>query len=129
MSAFFLAAAFFYFHIIQTIMRSRTAGFARVSAAVLGYLVDVHAPTRMVIPYPGATMKLKNRDWTEGERRLGAADSQLLPDNRIVRAALLAIAACGVAVLAWMAVYLICLSPLEDDDPGVSIMRSWRSVP
>jgi hypothetical protein len=75
-------------------------------------------------------MKLKNRDWTDVERRLGAADSQLLPDNRLVRAALLAITAVGLAALAWMAVYLICLSPpFEDSDPGEKAIRTWRSIP
>jgi hypothetical protein len=75
-------------------------------------------------------MKLKNRDWTDGERRLGAANSQFLPDNRLVRAALLAITAVGLAALAWMAVYLICLSPpFEDSDPGEKAIRTWRSIP
>jgi hypothetical protein len=75
-------------------------------------------------------MKLKNRDWTDVERRLGAADSQLLPDNRLVRAALLAITAVGLAALAWMAVYLICLSPpFQDSDPGEKAIRTWRSIP
>ncbi len=75
-------------------------------------------------------MKLKNRDWTDVERRLGAADSQLLHDNRLVRAALLVITALGVAALAWMAVYLICLAPpLQNDDPGANAMRTWRSIP
>jgi hypothetical protein len=75
-------------------------------------------------------MKLKNRDWTDGERRLGAADFQLLPNTRIVRTTLLAIAAFGLAALAWMAVYLICLSPpFEDSDPGEKAIRTWRSIP
>ncbi|MBL0408261.1 hypothetical protein JKG68_30740 [Microvirga aerilata] len=73
-------------------------------------------------------MKLKNRDWTKAEQRLGAADSQVLHDNRIVRAALLVIAAFGVAVLAWMAVYLVCLSSHENDDPAAKAMRTWRSL-
>jgi hypothetical protein len=71
-------------------------------------------------------MKIKTRDWTDVERRLEAADSQLVQDNRRVRAALLTIVILGGAALAWMAVYLICLSaPLQDSDPGVSAMRSW----
>jgi hypothetical protein len=73
-------------------------------------------------------MKLKNRDLTEGEQRLGATDSQLLQD-RIVRTGLLAIVAFGVAALAWMAVYLICLSPpFQESDPAVNAMRTWRTV-
>ena len=71
-------------------------------------------------------MKLKNRYWTDVERRLGAADSQFLQEDRSIRAALLALATLGMAVLAGMTVYLVCLSPpLEDRDPGVSAMRSW----
>ena len=63
-------------------------------------------------------MKLKDRAWTDVERRPGA-DSQLLPNTRIVRTTLLAITAVALAALAWMAVYLICLSPpFEDGDPG-----------
>ena len=73
-------------------------------------------------------MKLKNRDLTEREQRLGAAGSQLLQDRRL-RTGMLAIAALSVAVLAWMVIYLVCLSPLQDSDPGANIMRSWRSVP
>ena len=70
-------------------------------------------------------MKLKNRDLNEGERKLETAGSQLAPD-RIVRTGMLTLAVCGVAVLAGIAVYLICLSPpLQDSDPGVSAMRSW----
>ncbi len=75
-------------------------------------------------------MKLKNHDWTDVERRLGATDFQPLPNTRIVRAALLAITALGLAALAWMAVYLVCLSPpVEDSDPGEKAIRTWRSVP
>ncbi len=75
-------------------------------------------------------MKLKNYDWTEPELRLEAADLRLLPDNGIVRAAMLAIVILGVAVLAWMAVYLVYLpSPFQDDDPAANVMRTWRSVP
>ena len=73
-------------------------------------------------------MKLKNRDLTEREQRLGAAGSQLLRD-RIVRAGLLALAVIGVAALAWMVVYLLCLSPpFQDSDPGVNAMRTWRTT-
>ena len=73
-------------------------------------------------------MKLKNRDLTEREQRLGATDSQLLQD-RIVRTGLLAIVTFGVAALACMAVYLIYLSPpFQDSDPGVTAMRTWRTI-
>ncbi len=75
-------------------------------------------------------MKLKNYDWTEPELRLEAADPRLLPDNGVFRAAMLAIAILGAAALAWMAVYLICLSPpFQNDDPGANAMRTWRSIP
>ena len=74
------------------------------------------------------TMKLKNRDWIEGEQRLRATDFQLLPDNRTVRTALLVIAALGVAALAWMVIYLVCLSPLQDDDLAAGVFRTWRSI-
>ena len=75
-------------------------------------------------------MKLTNHDWTDVERRPGAADFHLLPNTRIVRAALLAITALGLAALAWMAVYLICLSPpFKDSDPGEKALRTWRSIP
>jgi hypothetical protein len=73
-------------------------------------------------------MKRKNRDWTEVEQRLGAGGSQILQDNGMVRATLLAIVTLGVAVLAWMAVYLVCLSSPLQDDPAASAMRTWRSV-
>ena len=75
-------------------------------------------------------MKLKNHGWTDMERRLGAADSQLLPNTKRVRTTLLAITAVGLAALAWMAVYLICLSPpFQDSDPGEKAIRTWRSIP
>ncbi len=75
-------------------------------------------------------MKLKNREWNKLEQRLEAVDLQLLPDNGIVHAAMLGIAIFGRAALAWMAIYLICLSPpLQNDDPGANAMRTWRSVP
>ena len=75
-------------------------------------------------------MKLKNHNWTDVERRPGTADFQLLPNTKIVRVTLLAITAVGLAALAWMAVYLVCLSPpVEDSDPGEKAIRTWRSVP
>ncbi len=55
-------------------------------------------------------MKLKNRDWTEGERRLGTVGSRLEQQDRIVCTALSAIIVFGVAVLAVVAGYLVCLS-------------------
>ncbi len=51
-------------------------------------------------------MKLKNRDWTDGELRLKAADTPLLQQDRIVRATLLAIVIFGVAALAGVVSYL-----------------------
>ena len=73
-------------------------------------------------------MKLKNRDWTDVERRLEATGSQILQD-RTVRTGLLALAILGMAALAWMAVYLICLSPpFQDSDPAAKAIRSWRSL-
>jgi hypothetical protein len=43
---------------------------------------------------------------------------------------LLAITAVGLAALAWMAVYLICLAPpFKDSDPGEKAIRTWRSIP
>ena len=74
-------------------------------------------------------MKLRNHDWTDVERGPGAAGSQLLPNTKIVRTALLAITAVGLAALAWMAVYLICLAPpFKDSDPGEKALRSWRTI-
>jgi hypothetical protein len=71
-------------------------------------------------------MKLKNRNWTDAERRLGAADSQILQEDRTVRAGMLALTVFGVAVLAGMAIYLICLSPPpQDSDPGMRAMRTF----
>jgi uncharacterized membrane protein len=55
-------------------------------------------------------MKLKNRDQTELERRLEAIDSQFLQQERITRAAMLAGLIFGMAVLAMVASYLVCLS-------------------
>jgi hypothetical protein len=52
-------------------------------------------------------MKLKNRDWTDLERRLEAVDSPLLQQDRIVRAALLTIAIFGIAALAGVVSYLV----------------------
>ena len=51
-------------------------------------------------------MKLKNRDWTERERRLKAVDTPLLQQDRIVRAALLTIVLFGMAALAGVVGYL-----------------------
>jgi hypothetical protein len=51
-------------------------------------------------------MKLKNRDWTDGELRLKAVDTPLLQQDRVVRASLLAIVIFGVAALAGVASYL-----------------------
>jgi hypothetical protein len=70
-------------------------------------------------------MKLKNRDLNEREQRLGVVGSPLLQADSTVRTTLLAIAVFGLAVLAGMAVYLVCLSPpLQDSDPGESALRS-----
>ena len=70
-------------------------------------------------------MKLKNRDWIEGERKLRAADHQLVQEDRTMRKALLALAVLGVVLLAGTAVYIVCLSPLfQDSDPGVTALRS-----
>ena len=55
-------------------------------------------------------MKLKNRDLTEREQRLKAANSPLLQQDRLVRAALLAIVLVGVAALAGVVGYLVRLS-------------------
>ena len=52
------------------------------------------------------TMKLKNRDWTDGELRLKAVDTPLLQQDRVVRASLLAIVIFGVAALAGVVSYL-----------------------
>ena len=51
-------------------------------------------------------MKLKDRDLTERERRLKAADSPLLQQDRIVRTALLTIVLFGMAALAGVVGYL-----------------------
>ncbi len=70
-------------------------------------------------------MKLKNHDWIEAERRLGAADFQLVQEDRTIRTGLLALAVLGVVLLAGKAVYLVCLSPpLQNSDPGVTALRS-----
>jgi hypothetical protein len=53
------------------------------------------------------TMKLKNRDWTNGELRLKTIDTPLLQQDRTVRAALLTIAIFGVAALAGIVGYLV----------------------
>jgi hypothetical protein len=60
-------------------------------------------------------MKLKNRDWTEAERRLKAVDTPLLQQDRIVRATLLTLATFGVAALIGIVGYLVwpyCISGL-----------------
>ncbi len=57
-------------------------------------------------------MKLKQRDWTEQERRLGTVDTQLLQQDKIVRATLLAIAIFGVVALAVVVGYLVLLPSL-----------------
>ena len=51
-------------------------------------------------------MKLKDRDLTERERRLNAANSPLLQQDRLVRTALLTIVLFGVAALAGVVGYL-----------------------
>ena len=48
----------------------------------------------------GGSMKLKDRDLTERERRLKAVDIPLLQQDRLVRTALLTIVLFGVAALA-----------------------------
>jgi hypothetical protein len=53
------------------------------------------------------TMKLKNRDWTDGELRLKAIDTPLLQQDRTVRAALLTLAIFGVAALTGVVSYLV----------------------
>jgi hypothetical protein len=69
-------------------------------------------------------MKLKQRDWTEGEQRL-AAVSQPLRQDRMVRAALLAIVFFGVAVLAGVVSYLVCQSvTFQDLDRQLGYIRS-----
>jgi|EndMetStandDraft_2_1072991.scaffolds.fasta_scaffold6497198_1 uncharacterized membrane protein len=55
-------------------------------------------------------MKLKNRDKTELERRLEAIDAQFVQHDRMIQAAMLAGLIFGVAVLAVVASYLVCLS-------------------
>jgi hypothetical protein len=54
-------------------------------------------------------MKLKDRGLTEREERLNAADTPLLQQDRIVRAALLTIVLFGVAALAGVVSYLVPL--------------------
>jgi hypothetical protein len=73
-------------------------------------------------------MKLKQRDWTEQERRLGGAVSRLVQQDRLIRAASLAIVAFGVAVLAAVAGYLVCVSATPQDTTArANIIRFWRS--
>jgi hypothetical protein len=60
-------------------------------------------------------MKLKNRDWTEAERRLKAVDTPLLQQDKTVRAALLTVVIFGMAALAGVVGYLVwpyCISGL-----------------
>jgi hypothetical protein len=52
-------------------------------------------------------MKLKNRDWTDVELRLKAADTPLLQQDRIVRATLLTIVIFGMAALTGIIGYLV----------------------
>jgi hypothetical protein len=51
-------------------------------------------------------MELKDRDWTERERRLKAVDIPLLQQDRLVRTALLTIVLFGVAALTGVVGYL-----------------------
>ncbi|MBM6584033.1 hypothetical protein ILT44_27925 [Microvirga sp. BT689] len=55
-------------------------------------------------------MKRKNREKTELERRLEVIDARFVQHDRITRAAMLAGLIFGVAVLAVVASYLVCLS-------------------
>ena len=69
-------------------------------------------------------MKLKQRDWTEGEQRL-AAVPQPLQQGRMTRAALLAIVLFPVAVLAGVVSYLVSLSvTFKDLDKQQGYIRS-----
>jgi hypothetical protein len=69
-------------------------------------------------------MKLKQRDWTEGEQRL-AAVPQPLQQDRMTRAALLAIVLFAVAVLAGVVSYLVSLSvTFKDLDKQQGYIRS-----
>jgi hypothetical protein len=69
-------------------------------------------------------MKHKNREWTELEQRLGVASPELLDGDKTIRAALLALAVIGVAVLSGALVFLICAAPpLQDSDPVVRALR------
>jgi hypothetical protein len=52
-------------------------------------------------------MKLKNRDWTDLDLRLKAADTPLLQQDRTVRAALLITVIFGVAALTGIVGYLV----------------------
>ena len=54
----------------------------------------------------GGSMKFKDHNLTERERRLKAVDTPLLQQARIVRAALLTIVLFGVAALAGVVSYL-----------------------
>ena len=75
-------------------------------------------------------MKLKQRDWTEGERRLTAVPPPLKQD-RMTRAVLLAVALFGVAVLAGVVSYLVCQSVTFQDldkQEGYIRVRTGKKV-
>ena len=57
-------------------------------------------------------MKLKQRDLTEQEQRLGTVDYQFSQQDKMVRATLLATAIFGVAALAVVVGYLVLLPSL-----------------
>jgi hypothetical protein len=72
-------------------------------------------------------MKLKNRDWTEQERKLGDVEAPLLQQDRISRATLLVITIFGVAVLAAVVSYLALSSPTAQDRAVREIdIQFWR---
>jgi hypothetical protein len=72
-------------------------------------------------------MKLKNRDWIEGERRLGDVEAPLLQQDRISRAILLVITIFGAVVLAAVVGYLALYSPTSQDRAAREIdIRFWR---
>ena len=72
-------------------------------------------------------MKLKNRHWTERERRLGDVEVPLLQQDRISRATLLVITVFGAMVLAAVVGYLALYSPTSRDRAAREIdIRFWR---
>jgi hypothetical protein len=72
-------------------------------------------------------MKLKNRDWTERERRLGDVEAPLLQQDRISRATLLVITIFGAVVLATVVGYLALYSPTSQDRAAREIdTQFWR---